>query len=220
MSEILEEQNIATLRPAARNPRIATDRFSAKLKTSLQRFGDLGCIILNETTGNLIGGTQRSQTMMADPTAKLYKTTIFAEASAVGTVAEGHLDFLSEHHKVRWVVWTEPFEKAARVAANALHAEWDTTMLGEEVRELIGLDADLARLTSFDDDQLKVLADGGMIGEKPDGKMDAKPKQIRYTREELEAHKQRYLSGQVDQSAAVVLDAFMAFIAAGEPSAV
>jgi hypothetical protein len=219
MSEQLEELSLAVLRPSERNPRIMTDRVQRKLRASLERFGDLGCIVLNETSGNLVGGTQRTTTIALDPASKFYITSRNETPDTAGTVAEGYIEYLGTKYKVRHVRWDSATETAARIAANALHADWDTTMLGEEVRGLMETDMDLARLTSFEDDQLKVLADGGMLGEKPDGKMTAKPKQAKYSQEDLEAHKNRFLVHQQANGsmAEVVLNDYLAFIKAGEP---
>jgi hypothetical protein len=214
---IMEERSLAELRPAERNPRIMTDRVQRKLRASLDKFGDLGCIILNETTGNLVGGTQRTTTIAIDPDAKFFigaKT----EPNKVGTIAEGYVDYKGEHFKARLVRWDESTETAARIAANALHADWDTTMLGEEIRSLMATDLDLAKLTSFDDEQLNVLASGGMIGEKPDGKIVAKPKEAKYTSQDLEMHKNRFLTmKQADgKMAEMVINDYLAFIKSGE----
>ncbi len=75
------------LNPAAYNPRKITDAQLARLKKSLEEFGDLSGIVVNVRTQTMISGHQRVKNIDAD-----CKITKKPHTDATGTVALGYID--------------------------------------------------------------------------------------------------------------------------------
>lgn len=95
---------LADLAPADYNPRRISPKAMQGLKASLERFGELGGIVFNRRTGNLVGGHQRVKALLA----------------------------LGETHaEVRVVDLPTAEEKAANLALNhpGIGGEWDEALL-------------------------------------------------------------------------------------------
>ena len=125
------------------NPRTITKEQLDRLKKAVREFGDLGGIIKNIRTGNLVGGHQRVKVIPKD--AIIEKTTL-TETSRTGTVAHGYIVIDNEKYSYREVDWDEKKEKAANIAANAHGGDWDEQKLNDILKELsadINLDIDL-----------------------------------------------------------------------------
>lgn len=56
---------LADLAPADYNPRRISPKAMQGLRASLTRFGELGGIVFNRRTGNLVGGHQRVKALLA-----------------------------------------------------------------------------------------------------------------------------------------------------------
>lgn len=124
--------NAGDLRPASYNPRMIGDAELAALKQALEVFGDLGGIIKNRKTGNLVGGHQRVKTL--DPSWPLWiapPDTLTEGDKRVGTVAMGFIETPFGRLSYREVEWDENLEKAANVAANKHGGKWDDGKLKE-----------------------------------------------------------------------------------------
>ena len=101
---------LAALKPADYNPRKISPRAMEGLRNSLQRFGELGGIVWNERTRNLVGGHQRVKALLA----------------------------LGETHaEVRVVDLPVAEEKAANLALNhaGIGGEWDDALLSAVLEE-------------------------------------------------------------------------------------
>lgn len=125
------------------NPRTITKEQLDRLKKAIQEFGDLGGIIKNIRTGNLVGGHQRVKVIPKDA---LIEKTDLAAPSRTGTVAHGYIVINGEKYSYREVDWDEKREKAANIAANAHGGDWDEQKLNDILKELsadINLDLDL-----------------------------------------------------------------------------
>lgn len=108
-----EMRPLRTLTPDPRNPRSITDEAAGKLNASIRRFGIVQPIVINETTGHVVGGHQRL--------AALRKLDPEAETMVViGT-------------------WTEAEERALNVTLNnrALQGEF-TDEAGDFLDEVLG----------------------------------------------------------------------------------
>jgi len=93
------------------------------LRRSLEEFGDLGGIVYNRQTKQLIGGHQRVSILREDPTAEVVITD---EQQETGYVAlRGGVARFS----YRVVDWPPEKEKLAMVAANKQGGEWDVSAL-------------------------------------------------------------------------------------------
>jgi len=101
----------------------------ASLKKSLTRFGDLGGIVFNRASGNLVGGHQRVAAFRSDPEAKIVITEQLDPPDSCGTVAVGFVVVLGTRHGYRVVEWDSLTESAANIAANQHGGEFDDEML-------------------------------------------------------------------------------------------
>src|SRR5215469_12102923 len=73
------------------NPRVISDDEIKQLAASLKRFGDLGGIILNRTTGHLVGGHQRIAAFKQEEVNATI-TEELKKPDTTGTVAYGHIE--------------------------------------------------------------------------------------------------------------------------------
>jgi hypothetical protein len=167
---------VKDLSPNPKNPRKISDSKLEQLKNALAEFGDLGCIIYNRKTGQLVGGHQRVKTV--DPSANVQIEKKYSKPTKVGTVAEGFIEISGERFKYREVIWDETKEKAANIAANKAAGEFDFGVLGELFDELqdFGFDLDLTMFDGDERDQY-ILSDETNFGpgdESDQGQLDRK----------------------------------------------
>ena len=130
--------NIDTLIPAEYNPRIELEPGMPeyeKLKNSIQEFGYVEPIIVNDRTGKVIGGHQRINVL---------KDLGYKEVEVV------HVDLDDAH------------EKALNVALNKISGNWDAEKLEDLLRD-INLNTDLdIEFTGFDNDELATIFGGSV----------------------------------------------------------
>ena len=137
---------ISELKPAEYNPRVQLKKGDAeyeKLKRSIENFGYVEPIIFNKTTGNVVGGHQRLNVLLA--------------------MEESEIDVV--------VVELDPDkEKALNVALNKITGEWDNQKLDELLRELS--DVDLLAATGFSEEEYEALISrvdiNDFFGEEPE----------------------------------------------------
>lgn len=122
---------IKDLKPAAYNPRKITDAQLARLKKSLEEFGDLSGIVVNARTQTLISGHQRIKNIDAD-----CKITKKPHTDKTGTVALGHIDTPSGRFAYREVDWPEEKEKKANIAANKHGGEFDDDLFKDLLADM------------------------------------------------------------------------------------
>lgn len=110
------------------------------LRKSLAEYGDLGAIVFNRKSKQLVGGHQRVKLLSAD--AKVTITRKFEKPTRVGTVAEGFVTFDDdgERFKYREVSWSKQKEMAANIAANKGAGDWDHALLTDWMKELEAFD--------------------------------------------------------------------------------
>lgn len=163
------ETTVAKLKPNPRNPRKVTDAKLAMLKKAMERFGDLGGVVLNTTSGHLVGGHQRTKVLPRD--AKVHVERRYASPTKAGTVAEGHIDWAGERFAYREVAWPADVEKAANLAANKGAGDFDTSAVAEWLGELDtgAFDMDL---TMFDADELAAIMAPETLPVETDGQDD------------------------------------------------
>lgn len=140
------------------NPRSITEKKLAQLGRTMSEFGDLSGVVFNQTTGHLVGGTQRSKNF--DASSKLVITKKYDRPTRTGTVAEGYiLAPNGERWTYREVAWDPNREKAASIAANQGAGVWDLPKLENWLKELGSFDVDFdLDLTGLDDIELKEFA--------------------------------------------------------------
>jgi DNA modification methylase len=153
------------IEPATRNPkRHAGDAIAA----SIERFGYVEPIVMDERTGRLVAGHGRLEQLRA--------------ARDAGNAAPDGVKVL------RSGVWQVPVnrgwsskddaEAEAYLAASNRLVElggWDDGELGRMLADITAVDADLARIAGFQDDDLKRLLDGAQGGASPKSDADDVP---------------------------------------------
>ncbi len=134
------------------NPRKISIKQSDKLKETLEEFGDLSGIVYNRTTGNFVGGNQRSKVMDFDSCEVEYVEKK-RKPDAQGTVALGFVIWQGKRYSWREVKWDEEKEKRGNIVANKGGGEWDEDMLKIHFKKNDLLDAGFydAELTFFDE---------------------------------------------------------------------
>jgi len=139
------ERQLSSLKENPNNPRKITDKRIKELTNALKEFGDLGCVVFNRKTKQIVGGHQRSKVFAGG---KACITNELAKPNKTGTIAEGFITYNGENYKYREVFWTKEKEIAANIAANSNAGEWDLPILSDLVRQLdfSGMDLSLTML--------------------------------------------------------------------------
>jgi integrase len=146
--------SIDQLLPNAKNPRKPWDAEQLKsFRDSLVKFGDLGGIVRNVTTNQLIGGHKRIEAFRAATSVKVTATP--QPPDPQGTIAHGYVLVDGARFAYREVRWSEADEIAANLAANRWGAEWDWQLVSDALKA-IG-DDDLLAMTGFRPDELSNL---------------------------------------------------------------
>lgn len=128
----IEKRKIDELIPAIYNPRkdlTVNDAEYKKIKRSIETFGYVDPIIVNERTGVIIGGHQRLKVLK---------------------------DLGYEEIEVSVVNLDEKQEKALNIALNKISGEWDFELLKDLLEELDVGDFDVT-LTGFDEEEIENL---------------------------------------------------------------
>src|SRR5215831_20790554 len=94
-----------------RNPRLISDEALEKLRLALERFGDLGGIVLNRRTGHLVGGHQRIDAFKEQRIAAVIERQL-PKPDRTGTLAYGHIEMFGTRYAYREVDWDEKVELA------------------------------------------------------------------------------------------------------------
>ena len=116
---------IAQIKPAKYNPRknlTPKDAEYKKLKRSIEKFGYVEPIIVNERTGNVVGGHQRLKVLQ---------------------------DIGTKEVEVSVVDLSEAEEKALNIALNKISGDWDMPLLNKLLEDLSKSNFDIS-LTGFD----------------------------------------------------------------------
>lgn len=132
---------VGDLQPAAWNPRKISEDQLKRLAKSMAKYGDLGGLIFNIRTRNIVGGHMRVKCFQPDW--EIIITRKLKKPDSVGTVAEGHVETPWGRWVYREVDWDEKTEAAANVAANVHGGSFDFAKLREVVSELNDGDLDL-----------------------------------------------------------------------------
>jgi hypothetical protein len=129
-------KRISDFQPNPLNPRTITNAQLDALRAAMLAYGDLSGLVVNLTTGRMIGGHQRVKILGDAPVTVRSR---YQRPTARGTVAEGFVTHDGERFVYREVRWSEEQEKAAMIAANKHSGDWDIPALSDL---LLGLEAD------------------------------------------------------------------------------
>lgn len=137
-------KEVAELSPASYNPRKISKKQLESLKKAMAQFGDLSGIVVNQRSGNVVGGHQRIKNL--EPGWAIQSKEAKDDT---GTIALGYIITPWGQISYRLVDWPEEKEKAANLAANKHGGEWDMAKLNLVIQDLKDIDFDID-LTGFD----------------------------------------------------------------------
>lgn len=151
-------QTVGDLVGAKYNPRKHTPEELEALRRAMAEFGDLGGIVFNRRTGNLIGGHQR-RTHLPDDALIHVDGDRARRPNAQGTVAVGWIVVDGERWQYREVDVSPAREKAMNLAANRFgEGAWDYELLPDVLAGIGGeLDLDLTGFTVPELEKIGVL---------------------------------------------------------------
>lgn len=154
----------------------------APFLASLRTFGDLGGIVRNIATGQLVGGHKRVEAFRTATTVEIEKTD--QPEDGQGTVAHGYVIVDGHRFGYREVRWTPELETAANLAANQWGAEWEWQGVSEALKGIE--DLDLLGLTGFPDHELQNLraADWNPVEREPSMPEDGHRHTVGFTEEQ------------------------------------
>lgn len=116
------------MKPFTNNPRYITPQRLERLTDTLARLGDLGGIVHNLTTDEIIGGNQR-MTVFQDGAPVVVET--YPEPDEQGTVGHGFIVWRGHRYAYRQVRWDAQTAAEANIAANMGAGDWDWQALAE-----------------------------------------------------------------------------------------
>lgn len=162
------------MKPYHRNPRRITDKRQARLTETLARLGDLGGIVHNLETDEIIGGNQR---MAVFKDGQPVVVEAYEEPDDQGTVGHGFIVWRGHRYAYRQVRWDAETAAEANIAANIGAGDWDWDILKEwnpGELQAYGFEADLLKSWQTDAEALgKMLAEGAQpAGEDPGPQVD------------------------------------------------
>lgn len=154
---------LSDLKPAAYNPRRISQTDAEALARSIGGFGDLGGLVFNRRSGNIVGGHQRKEEYQSLG-GEIEITERFEKPNSVGTVARGYVVIKDEKFSYRVVDWSEEKERLANLAANRVQGEWDDDKLAKLIYEL--KDDPQLNLSGFTDKEItEILASVSDVGQ-------------------------------------------------------
>jgi hypothetical protein len=179
-----DTKHIGDLQAASYNPRKMSEHDVKALRRSIDELGDLGGIIKNIQTGNLVGGHQRIEVMKQVGNAEIVYTWHTSETPGPsGTTALGYIlhPTTGERFSYREVSWPLEREKVANIAANRISGDWDLEALAQvnyDLSQLPNADDLLATTGQSQREIEKLLASVGVEpnGEEQPDELGADPK--------------------------------------------
>ncbi len=193
----MELANFDDLKPNPKNPRKISEQDFEALKRSIQKFGDLSSLIMNQRTGHLVGGHMRKRAFEnLSGQKRVVISQRFDSPNKQGTIAIGYVEHDNELYPYRLVDWDEGTEAAAAISANRIEGSWDEDLLAQvnyELSQLENGDELLALTGQSEDEIIKLLEQVGVeptIEPEPDQKQPKdddglKPLRVRFTDEQL-----------------------------------
>lgn len=140
--------------PNPQNPRKITDEQLDALRNAMGEFGDLSGLVVNLTTGNMVGGHQRVKILGDAPITIQHR---YDKPTKQGTVAEGHVVYGGEKFVYRAVRWNKVKEQAAMLAANKHGGTFDDDLVKSLLAELSESGQIDVALTGFDKGELETM---------------------------------------------------------------
>jgi len=117
-----------------KNPRQITDEQFGDLKQWLEELGDLGGIVHNIPTDEVISGNQRCRAIDINR-CEIVLEEEYDEPDAQGTVAWGYVIWKGHRYSYRAVVWDQETCEKANIVANKAGGKWDWDILASWGKE-------------------------------------------------------------------------------------
>jgi DNA modification methylase len=155
---------VADLKAADYNPRKISKAQLDALGRAMREFGDLGGVVVNRRTGNVVGGHQRIKQL--SPETKIHAEKVTGDST--GTTARGWIETPFGRFDYREVDWPLAKEKAANLAANKHGGEFDMEAVAGILGELEGAGLDLD-LTGFLEQERIALIPVSLVAGATDG---------------------------------------------------
>lgn len=149
-------KKVKDLKAAPYNPRKISPEALDALGKAMAEFGDLSGIVVNRTTGNIVGGHQRIKKLNPD-----WEIERRDAKDKTGTVALGHIKTPFGEWGYREVEWSLDKEKAANLAANKHGGEFVIEDVGAILKELDAPGDFDMDLTGFLEDERSGIMDAG-----------------------------------------------------------
>ena len=162
------------MKPYHRNPRRITKKRYDRLTDTLSRLGDLGGIVHNLETDEVIGGNQR---MTVFKNGEPVVVEAYDQPDEQGTVAHGFVIWQGKKYAYRQVRWDEQTAAEANIAANLGAGDWDWDALsGWDAGDLQawGFDGELLAGWQTDIGALRTMLDAEQAptGDDPGAQVD------------------------------------------------
>lgn len=116
------------MKPYYKNPRKITPEQRERLEGWMDELGDLGGVVHDLESDQIIGGNQRSGVMDINE-CEIELAHEYDEPDAQGTVALGYVLWREQRFSYRAVRWTAEQCEKANIVANAAGGDWDIAML-------------------------------------------------------------------------------------------
>ena len=149
------------LKPNPNNPRTITDEQKIVLARALAEFGDLGGIVRNVRTNQLVGGHQRVDAFRDSKNdVSVVIETRLQPPDATGTIAFGYVLVNGTKYSYREVDWDEAKETTANLAANKMGGEFVFDDVAKIIAQLEQNSANDLSLTGFTNTEILALMEG------------------------------------------------------------
>jgi hypothetical protein len=117
-----------------KNPRQITAKQYEALAVDLAELGDLGGIVHDLNSDEIIGGNQRSRVFDLNA-CDVVLTDILPEPDTQGTVSHGYVLWKGNKYAYRQVRWTERQCERANICANKRGGAWDFDILADRFEQ-------------------------------------------------------------------------------------
>ncbi len=117
-----------------KNPRQITAKQYEALAIDLAELGDLGGIVHDLNSDEIIGGNQRSRVFDLNA-CDVVLTEVLDQPDEQGTIAHGYVIWRGHKYAYRQVRWTPRQCERANIAANARGGSWDFDILADQFNQ-------------------------------------------------------------------------------------
>lgn len=170
--------SIKDLKHYHKNPRKITDQKFEQLGESLEKYGDLGGVVFNVQTGEVIGGNQRTRFFKEhEGEVTIEKAPIKKDSQ--GTVALGYILYKGNRYNYREVDWDKDTEARANILANKVTGFFDNEILLEGFDEELLLETGFEEFElTFFDEKTRPAIDVDNFNDQLDTYLDGEIKQV------------------------------------------